>query len=165
MDGKIADRENPLPPPAVKCHGRAMHAFDLDAFLPYRLAKLASRVSRGFAQEYSARFGLSIPEWRVMAHLSQADSVSVRELHLKADLEKSKASRAAARLEAAGLVVKKISEADRRLIELSLSPKGEEMIAELSTLALSYEADILSDLAPEDRAQLDRLIGRLLEST
>lgn len=142
-----------------------MHAFDLDAFLPYRLAKLASRVSRGFAQEYSARFGLSIPEWRVMAHLSQADSVSVRELHLKADLEKSKASRAAARLEAAGLVVKKISEADRRLIELSLSPKGEEMIAELSTLALSYEADILSDLAPEDRAQLDRLIGRLLEST
>ena len=56
-----------------------MHAFDLDAFLPYRLAKLASRVSRGFAQEYSARFGLSIPEWRVMAHLSQSDTVSVRE--------------------------------------------------------------------------------------
>ncbi len=142
-----------------------MHAFDLDAFLPYRLAKLASRVSRGFAQEYSARFGLSIPEWRVMAHLSQSDSVSVRELHLKADLEKSKASRAAARLEAAGLVDKKISETDRRLIELSLSAKGEEMMAELRPLALSYEADVLSDLSPEDRAQLDRLIGQLLENT
>ncbi len=142
-----------------------MHAFDLDAFLPYRLAKLASRVSRGFAQEYSARFGLSIPEWRVMAHLSQSDSVSVRELHLKADLEKSKASRAAARLEAAGLVDKKINEADRRLIDLSLSEKGAAMMAELRPLALSYEADVLSELSPEDREQLDRLIGQLLQST
>lgn len=142
-----------------------MHEFDLNAFLPYRLAKLASRVSRGFAQEYSARFGLSIPEWRVMAHLSQSDSVSVRDLHLKADLEKSKASRAAARLEAAGLVDKKINETDRRLIELSLSAKGAEMMAELRPLALSYEADVLSDLSPEDRDQLDRLIGRLLDGT
>lgn len=142
-----------------------MHAFDLDAFLPYRLAKLASRVSRGFSQEYSARFGLSIPEWRVMAHLSQSDSVSVRELHLKADLEKSKASRAAARLEAAGLVDKKINKADRRLIELSLSAKGAEMMAELRPLALSYEADVLSSLSRKEREALDDIIGRLLEST
>jgi DNA-binding MarR family transcriptional regulator len=142
-----------------------MHAFDLDAFLPYRLAKLASRVSRGFSQEYSASFGLSIPEWRVMAHLSQSDTVSVRELHLKADLEKSKASRAAARLQAAGLVVKKTSETDRRLIELSLTPRGEEMIGKLRPLALSYEADVLSALSPEDRTQLDRLIDKLLQNT
>ncbi len=142
-----------------------MHAFDLDAFLPYRLAKLASRVSRGFSQEYSTSFGLSIPEWRVMAHLSQSDTVSVRELHLKADLEKSKASRAAARLQAAGLVVKKTSETDRRLIELSLTPRGEEMIGKLRPLALSYEADVLSTLSPEDRTQLDRLIDKLLQNT
>ncbi|MDG1210906.1 MAG: MarR family winged helix-turn-helix transcriptional regulator [Paracoccaceae bacterium] len=142
-----------------------MHAFDLDAFLPYRLAKLASRVSRGFSQEYSTSFGLSIPEWRVMAHLSQSDTVSVRELHLKADLEKSKASRAAARLQAAGLVVKKTSETDRRLIELSLTPRGEEMIGKLRPLALSYEADVLSALSPEDRTQLDRLIDKLLQNT
>lgn len=143
---------------------RAMHAFDLDAFLPYRLAKLASRVSRGFAQEYGGRFGLTIPEWRVMAHLSQATSVSVRELHLRADLEKSKASRAAARLEAAGLVVKKVSETDRRLIDLSLSDKGQEMMAELSPLALTYEAKVLETLSPEERETLDKLIGRLLAS-
>ncbi len=142
-----------------------MHAFDLDAFLPYRLAKLASRVSRGFAQEYGARFGLSIPEWRVMAHLSQSDSVSVRELHLKADLEKSKASRAAARLEAAGLVVKKASQADRRLIALSLSEKGEALMTELRPLALAYEADVLKSLSAEDQEMLDRLVGQLLEST
>ncbi len=100
-----------------------------------------------------------------MAHLSQSDTVSVRELHMKADMEKSKASRAAARLETAGLVVKKISKTDRRLIELSLSAKGAEMMAELSPLALSYEAEVLGNLSPEDRDKLDRLIGQLLEST
>lgn len=141
-----------------------MTAFDLDAFLPYRLAKLANRVSRGFSAEYSASFGLSIPEWRVMAHLSQSDAVSVRELHLMADLEKSKASRAATRLEAAGLIEKRISPTDRRLVELSLSPKGQAMMAELIPIAFKYEADVLKSLSPEERDMLDRLIGRLLQT-
>ncbi|MEL6794567.1 MAG: helix-turn-helix domain-containing protein, partial [Pseudomonadota bacterium] len=92
-----------------------MTAFELDRFLPYRLNVLAARVSRGFAAHYRERFGLSVAEWRVLAHLSQSDAVSVRDIHLKADLEKSKASRAAARLEEAGLVAKEGGVADRRL--------------------------------------------------
>ena len=102
----------------------AMDDFDLSDFLPYQLAATAEQVSAGFSLSYRAKFGLSIPEWRIMAHLSQTDALSVRDLHQRAGLEKSKASRAAARLEASGLVEKCGSEQDKRLIELTLTERG-----------------------------------------
>ncbi len=137
--------------------------FALERFLPYRLAVLAQRVSRDFSAIYRERFGLSVAEWRVLAHLSAAGSVSVREIHLHADLEKSKASRAAARLEAAGLIEKRAGEGDRRLVALTLTPKGREAMAALIPLAEAYEAEVLARLAPEDRAALDRAIAALTE--
>ncbi len=135
--------------------------FALERFLPYRLAVLAQRVSRDFSAIYRERFGLSVAEWRVLAHLSAAGSVSVREIHLHADLEKSKASRAAARLEEAGLIEKRAAAEDRRLVALTLSPEGRETMAALIPLAEAYEAEVLARLAPEDRAALDRAITAL----
>ena len=139
-----------------------MTTFELDRFLPYRVSVLAGRVSRGFAERYRSRFGLSIAEWRVMAHLSQADRVSVRDIHLKADLEKSKASRAASRLEAAGLVEKRAAPDDRRLIALSLTAEGRALIDKMIPVARAYEAELMDALPEEDRAAFDRIVDRLL---
>lgn len=136
--------------------------FALDQFLPYRLSVLAGRVSREFADSYQPRFGLSIAEWRVLAHLSQSGSVSVRDIHRRADLEKSKASRAAARLEAAGLIRKSADPSDRRLVALTLTVKGREAMDELIPLGRAYEATLLARLSPEDRAALDRILTRLI---
>ena len=44
--------------------------FRLELFLPYRLSVLANRLSREFARRYQDEFGLSIPEWRVIAAVS-----------------------------------------------------------------------------------------------
>jgi DNA-binding MarR family transcriptional regulator len=92
--------------------------------LPYRVAVTAGRLSREFSRVYQERFGLSRAEWRVMAHLSQEAEVSVREIHARVDMDKSKVSRAATRLEEAGIVTKRISDHDRRLVVLALTDKG-----------------------------------------
>ena len=134
--------------------------FDLAAFLPYQLAVAASRVSRGFAERYKAEFGLSIPEWRVLAHLAQSDSVSIREIHARVDMDKSKVSRAAARLEASGLIEKRENEADRRLLDMRLTEKGRDLIARIVPIADAYQAEIiaqLGSLSPGFRAGLFKL--------
>lgn len=127
--------------------------FDLDDFLPYQFNVVAGRLSRGFAERYKARFGISIAEWRVVAHLNHAGAVSVREIHQRADMDKSKVSRAAARLEAAGYITKRPSQNDRRLVELALTSKGEAMMQELITLARAYQSQI-QDLLGNDAAKL-----------
>lgn len=128
------------------------HAFDLENFLPYQFNVLATRMSRGFAQRYQSRFGISVAEWRVVAHLSHAGAVSVREIHKYADMDKSKVSRAAARLQAAGYITKRPSQRDGRLVELALTPKGRDMMMELAALARTYQAQ-LNELLKEDAAK------------
>jgi len=132
-------------------------AFKLDAFLPYRVAVLAGRLSREFSKFYQDRFGLSRAEWRVMAHLSQETSVSVREIHMRVDMDKSKVSRAATRLEEAGVITKQTSGTDRRLVELALTEKGEAMMAELAEAAQQYHAELLLRLGPDGSGFLDGL--------
>jgi DNA-binding MarR family transcriptional regulator len=137
-------------------------SFDLAAFLPYQLAVASSRVSKGFADRYRAEFGLSIPEWRVLAHLAQSGSVSVREIHARVDMDKSKVSRAAARLETAGLIEKRENLEDRRLLDMRLTDTGRALIARIVPIADAYQAEVLAKLtdgAAEFRAALLKLIG------
>jgi DNA-binding MarR family transcriptional regulator len=128
--------------------------FALDEFLPYRVAVLAGRLSREFSQVYQERFGLSRAEWRVMAHLSQEAEVSVREIHSRVDMDKSKVSRAATRLEEAGIVTKKISDSDRRLVVLALTDRGGAVMAELARAAQAYQSELIARLGPEAAAFL-----------
>ncbi len=139
-----------------------MPQFDLAAFLPYQLAVAAARVSRGFADRYRAEFGLSIPEWRVLAHLAHSDSVSVREIHARVDMDKSKVSRAAARLESAGLIEKRINGTDRRLVDLRLTNAGRALIARIVPIAETYQAEVLARVGTDAEA-LRRALALLLK--
>lgn len=137
-----------------------MREFDLETFLPYQLAVLSQRVSEGFARHYRDRFGLSVAEWRVVAHLSQEDAVSVREICRRVNMDKPKVSRAASRLETKGFVRKVENPRDRRLVELSLTEAGRQMVEELAPLAHAYEAELVAALGGDDSA-FRTLVARL----
>jgi DNA-binding MarR family transcriptional regulator len=136
--------------------------FDLTAFLPYRLSAAAERVSRAFARRYRDEFGLSIAEWRVLAHLHAARGapVSVRDIEARVAMEKSQVSRAAQRLAAAGHIAKAAQDGDRRLLALTLTPQGRALMARLIPVALAFQADLVARLGPQAQglaAALDRL--------
>lgn len=137
--------------------------FDLDRFIPYRLAVAAQRTSDELARLYRDRFGISVAEWRVLAHLAQAGNVSVRDIEARVGMEKSKVSRAASRLEAAGRIAKATNPRDRRLVSLELTSAGRALMAELLPLAEAYQRDVEHRLGAA-LGGLDRGLSRLLES-
>ncbi|RID89872.1 MarR family transcriptional regulator [Gemmobacter lutimaris] len=117
--------------------------FDLDRFTPYRLAVAAKRTSEELAIQYRTRFGISIPEWRVLVHLESAGGdISVRDIEARVALEKYEISRTASRLEERGLVTKSASTTDRRLIRLALTTEGRALMADLLPLARAYQEKI-----------------------
>jgi DNA-binding MarR family transcriptional regulator len=137
--------------------------FILADFLPYRLAVAAGRVSRAFARRYGEEFGLSVPEWRVLAHLARGEALSVRDIFARVDMDKSKVSRAATRLEEMGLVEKVAHPGDGRLVSLSLSPEGRRVMGRLIPMALDYQKELMDALggdAPSLQAGLDRLMDK-----
>lgn len=135
--------------------------FDLMRFTPYRLAVVAQKLSEELARQYRKQFGISIPEWRVLVHLLHKGDVSVRDIEARVAMEKSKVSRAASKLESAGLIAKRVNEADRRLVQLALTPKGQALMAELIPLANAFQSEIerrLGDTLGGFEAGLDNLL-------
>lgn len=139
-----------------------MPEFDLNEFLPYQLAAAAARVSRAFAERYRDEFGISIPEWRVLVHLAHSGSVSVREIHARVDMDKSKVSRAAQRLTEAGYVEKRPHAGDGRLIDLRLTAQGRGLVDRILPVAAEFQKDLLRSLGPDSEA-LRQSLKRIME--
>jgi DNA-binding MarR family transcriptional regulator len=127
----------------------ARMSFDLNQFLPYRLSVAAAQVSRRFAARYAAEAGLTIPEWRVLAHLDGSGPVSVRDITARVNLDKSVVSRAATRLEAAGFLCRSGHGGDQRLVALELTPSGKALMQRLGRIAETYQAELLAELGDD----------------
>ncbi|WP_116133011.1 MarR family winged helix-turn-helix transcriptional regulator [Tropicimonas sp. IMCC34043] len=141
-----------------------MTDFELGNFLPFRLVVLAGQLSRDFSQHYAERFGLSRQEWRVLAHLWRTGPASVGDIHRLVDLDKSRVSRAAASLEAAGHLRREEHPTDRRLVHLSVTESGHVMMMELSELAKGYQHDLMARLGPE-ADQFLKVVDRLWKTS
>lgn len=136
---------------------------DLDRFLPYRLSVLSNRVSSEIARHYSDRFGLTIPEWRVMAVLGQTPHLSARDVAARTAMDKVQVSRAVASLVEGRRVQRRDDAGDGRVTRLSLTAKGRAIYDQIVPLALNLEAVFLSTLTREERETLDRLMRKLSE--
>lgn len=142
----------------VAMDGMTVDTFDLDGFLPYRLYVAANHVSREFADRYRRDFGITLAEWRVLAHLAQTGPVSVREIHAHVDMDKSKISRAAARLQATGHITKQENPRDRRLVELSLTDTGHDLLTRLIPVAQAFQQELTARLADHTDAMTEALL-------
>lgn len=126
----------------------------LETFLPFRLNRLAGEVSRRLSTVYSGRFGLDIPEWRVLATLSGRGSATAHEIVASTRTHKSTISRAVSTLTERGLIERTGSPSDGRELVLQLSDSGQRMMRELVPLVLDTEQEILGRLSIEERIQL-----------
>lgn len=135
---------------------------ELDRFLPYRLSVLSNIVSTAISGAYEKRFGLTIPEWRVLAVLAMTPDLSAAEVAQRTAMDKVAVSRAVASLLKERRIVRKTARADRRRSLLRLSAAGREVYAQVVPVALAYERDLLAPLSDKDRAVIDRAIRVLL---
>jgi DNA-binding MarR family transcriptional regulator len=75
----------------------------LDRFLPYRLSITSNLVSDRIARIYEALFALSIPEWRLVAVIAEAETITQAEIGERTRMDKVTVSRAAIALVERGL--------------------------------------------------------------
>ncbi|MBV9541231.1 MAG: winged helix-turn-helix transcriptional regulator [Alphaproteobacteria bacterium] len=134
---------------------------DLEHFLPYRLSVLSNRVSDAIARQYSDRFGLTIPEWRVMAVLGGTPDLSARDVAERTAMDKVQVSRAVESLVKARRVARTADRDDGRIQRLALTTKGRAIYDEVVPLALHLEEIFLSALEPAERRQFDALMAKL----
>ena len=134
----------------------------LEDFLPYRLAVLSSTVSTTVARAYDKRFGVSIPEWRVIAVLGRFPGLSAVEVAERTLMDKVAVSRAVTKLIKNGRIDREFDDTDKRRSILNLSEDGKKLHDEIAELALQFERDLLLGFSEEELESLDNIMERLL---
>ncbi|MET0661030.1 MAG: MarR family transcriptional regulator [Steroidobacteraceae bacterium] len=135
----------------------------LERFLPYRLSVLANTVSLKVAAAYQRRFGLTIPEWRVMAMLAQYPNISAVDVAERTAMDKVAVSRAVQALMAKGHIKRETHAEDRRRSMLTLSAAGRGVYKRVIPIARAFEHQLLDELSGRERKVLEDLITRLHE--
>ena len=133
----------------------------LDDFLPYRLNRLADAVSREFSAIYRERYGLTRPEWRLLATLGQFGTMTATAVGAHSAMHKTKVSRAVAELERRRWLVRKADATDRRIEHLTLTAAGMKTYRALVPLAREFEARFLAQLRGKDRAAIPEALTLL----
>jgi DNA-binding MarR family transcriptional regulator len=134
----------------------------LENFLPHRLNVLSSLVSQALMQVYG-RYGIGIPEWRVLVSLGQYGVMTGKAIGARTHMHKTKVSRAVAQLEARKYIARRVNRADLREAFLSLTPAGRAVYEELAPRALAFTEKLSEAVNGSDRAVFDRAMAQLTE--
>jgi len=134
---------------------------ELDAYLPYRLSVASNAVSGLIARAYEDRFGLTIPQWRLICVLTEDGPATPGAIVVRTGMDKVTVSRAAQGLMRRRLLERSDHHADGRSHVLALTGEGARLYAEIAPLALAYEAALIAGLAPNEVDLLKRLLTRL----
>jgi DNA-binding MarR family transcriptional regulator len=151
-----ATRTDPVDNPAAE--------LALERFLPYRLSIVTQTISSALSRQYGERFGLSVPQWRVMAVLGRFAPLSANQVCQRTVMDKVAVSRAVSALLQRGLIERATDGADRRRSALRLSKKGRNMHHQIAPLALDYERRLLAGLSAKERDALGLILDKLLRS-
>ena len=135
----------------------------LAEFLPYQLSITSNAVSDLIARSYRGRFGLKVPEWRVMALLGERASATQRDLVSATAMDKVSVNRATKALEDRGLVGRAPNVADGRSHHLALTPTGRELYDQIVPFALNVEAELAKVFGEGEVKILEDMLKQLRE--
>jgi DNA-binding MarR family transcriptional regulator len=140
----------------------------LDRFLPYRLSYTSNLVSDAIADTYKALFGLSIPEWRLVALIAEREGITQQEIGSLSRMDKVTVSRAAIALTDRGLIERQPNPADKRSQLLALSEAGRDLYAAVAPKALEMEHAVFGRFSQTEleafAAMLRRIDAAVLEA-
>jgi len=121
-------------------------------FLPYQLSIASNAVSGRIALEYRTRFGLGVPEWRVMAVLGDSGAMTQRDLTRRTLMDKVAVNRACKALEERGLASRQPNHQDGRSHLLELTHTGQKMHDDIMPLAMEMERRVFGGFSETEMA-------------
>ena len=125
---------------------------------------LTNIVSMSIAHAYEREFGLSIPEWRVMAVLARYPDLSAIEVGERTAMDKVAVSRAVQSLLARRRLTRGYDRIDKRRSMLRLSAAGQSVYKRVAPLALNYETQT-AGRAERERSARARSADRPADGT
>lgn len=149
----------------VERDGATLH---IGQFLTFQIIRLANAAKANVTRKYLADFGLSVPEWRLLAMTVRFEPVRFSELVANSSIDKGQASRTLQVLTRRGLIAAQTLGGGRRRaaesgapVILTITPKGRRLYETLLPVAQRNQARLLYLLTREERRALWTILNKL----
>lgn len=124
-------------------------------FLTTMLSQLVTVLRNTVTRPYADQFGLTVPEWRILALLAHARQLPFSELVTQSTSDKALVSRSLRLLEERGLVkLDAQGDTPRKKLICGVTEEGLALHARIMPLAQREQAAVLRLLEPEERRAL-----------
>ncbi len=107
---------------------------------------------------------VTLPQYRALVVLSSRGPQRVASLAELLAVTPPTATRMCDRLERKGLIRRRSARQDRREVRVSLSPAGQELVAEVTARRRDEIAHLLDRIASDDQARMVELFGELADA-
>lgn len=133
---------------------------NLKTFIPYRMVRISDKLS----QSTSARFvsyGVSSPEWRIMAVLAEYGVASSKFLQEHTSMDKSRINRAIGSMVDKKWIIRKLEDNDRRQNKITLTNTGKSIFGKVGKMGQDIQDEWLENFTPAEITQLQHLLDKL----
>lgn len=135
----------------------------VDRYLPALLTQAANLLVGDFAEVIRSQ-GLSVLEWRVLATLSDVDTLPVGLLARRAVTKQPTLTRLLDRMARQGHVERVLAQTDRRQTLVCITPAGRDLVHVLIQQAETQQRVLLASLGTDHQIALERLLHHLIDS-
>lgn len=139
----------------------ATKRWTLNRFLTYRIARLNAALNAQATQLLAQGHGLSLGQWRVVVTIGKGGAGSSKQLLEMTDMDPALISRLLRQLENKGFMHTARSKADRRVLDVALTRKGEDVLNDTFPVMQARQSALADALQPGELAMLGSILERL----
>jgi DNA-binding MarR family transcriptional regulator len=126
-----------------------------------RLLTCSNLVEAEVRRRLRRRFDTTLPRFDLLAALDRApEGLTLGEVSRRMMVSNGNVTGLAIRLEAEGMIERRLDSGDRRAVRLSLTARGRREFARQSRAHEGWIAELLGQLSPEERTGLHALLGQ-----
>jgi len=134
---------------------------EIASLLAYRVLLLSSTLARWTGPRYFKRFGLKLPERRILSVVSARGPSSVNEVSKIISIDKAWVSRTVPRLVNRGLLTIAPDPKNKRRKVLSITPKGASIDASILRTSIQREKTLVRNLTQRELNEFRRVLSIL----
>jgi DNA-binding MarR family transcriptional regulator len=147
-------------------NGSNLHIED---FLTFRITRLSNALRNNLTKRYLEEFGVSLPEWRLLALITRFSPLRFAELTSRSSMDKGQVSRTLQIMTKRGWIKMKAvtprssrsAEALAAPVVVSVTAKGKGFYQEVLPAAQRRQAEALSTLTKSERVALYSTLAKL----
>ncbi|BFH62827.1 MarR family winged helix-turn-helix transcriptional regulator [Paenibacillus azoreducens] len=128
---------------------------------------ITNTASKKISDAFNARLrenNITRVKWIALFFIGQEKNISQKELAQKMNANESSIARLLERMEKDDLCVRTRDTSDRRIIRISLTPKGEQLRSELLPLGQDFHEDATKDISPAELEIFKNVLEKMVSN-